>query len=81
MEKDIAGIRRLLDAAPQSIEYWEEIAGQRAAVMQKHFWDEPGGLFLDWQLSKRKRRPFNLRIGHYRDRLTVCELLGRNRTP
>jgi neutral trehalase len=48
MEKDIAGIRRLLDAAPQSIEYWEEIAGQRAAVMQKHFWDEPGGLFLDW---------------------------------
>jgi alpha,alpha-trehalase len=58
MEKDIAEIRRLLDASPQSIEYWEEIADQRASVMQKHFWDEPSGLFLDWQLSKRKRRPY-----------------------
>ena len=58
MEKDIAEIRRLLDASPQSIEYWEEIASQRASVMQKHFWDEPAGLFLDWQLSKRKRRSY-----------------------
>lgn len=56
MEMDIAEIRRLLDASPQSIDYWEEIADKRASVMQKHFWDEPAGLFLDWQLSKRKRR-------------------------
>ena len=58
MEKDIAEIRRLLDASPQSVEHWEENAAQRAAIMQRHFWDEAGGLFLDWQLSKRTRRQY-----------------------
>ncbi len=56
MEKDIAEIRSLIGASPQSVDYWEEIASQRAAVMHKHFWDDTSGLFLDWQLSKRKRR-------------------------
>ena len=56
MEKDIAAIRRVLDCSPQSIEYWEEISAQREATMRRHFWDERSGLFLDWQVSKRKRR-------------------------
>lgn len=55
MEKDIAAIRRLLDASPQSIEHWEENAARRAMIMDRHFWDGRSGLFLDWQLSKRKR--------------------------
>lgn len=58
MEKDIAEIRRRLDASPQSIEHWEENAAQREAIMQRHFWDEASGLFLDWQLSKRTRRHY-----------------------
>lgn len=58
MEKDIAAIRRVLDASPQSVDHWEENAAQRAANMHRHFWDEPSGLFLDWQLSKGKRRQY-----------------------
>jgi len=58
MEKDIAEIRRLLDASPQSIEHWEENARVREATMHRHFWDEKAGLFYDWQLSRGKRRPY-----------------------
>lgn len=58
MEVDIAEIRRLLDASPQSVEHWEENARTRAAVMHRRFWDEKEGLFFDWQLSRGKRRPY-----------------------
>jgi alpha,alpha-trehalase len=56
MEKDIAEIRRLLDASPQSIEHWEANAEARIAVMHRTFWDEASGLFCDWQLSRGKRK-------------------------
>lgn len=56
LEKDIAEIRRTLDASTQSIEHWEGNADERAKQMQHHLWDEKSGLFLDWQLSRRKRR-------------------------
>jgi len=56
MEKDIAEIRRLLDASPQSIDYWEKNAESRVAIMHRNFWDEKAGLFFDWQLSQGKRR-------------------------
>ena len=58
MEKDIAAIRRLLDSSPQSVDHWEENAAQRATRMQRCFWDEKSGLFLDWQLSLGKRRHY-----------------------
>ncbi|RYD49146.1 MAG: alpha,alpha-trehalase [Verrucomicrobiaceae bacterium] len=58
MEMDIAEIRKELDASPQSIEYWESNADDRAAKMRHHFWDEKAGLFLDWQLSTGKRRHY-----------------------
>ncbi len=58
MEKDIAEIRRILEASPQSVEYWEENAATRAEVMHRQFWDEKAGLFFDWQLSRGKRRNY-----------------------
>jgi len=58
MEKDIAEIRRLLGASPQSIEHWEANAETRASIMHRRFWDEKSGMFFDWQLSRGKRRPY-----------------------
>lgn len=58
MERDIASIRCLLDSSPQSVEHWEANATRRAATMQRCFWDERSGLFLDWQLSKGKRHQY-----------------------
>lgn len=56
MESDIAEIRTLLDASPQSIEHWQANANERAEKMRRHFWDEKSGMFLDWQLSTGRRR-------------------------
>jgi alpha,alpha-trehalase len=56
MAKDIAEIRRQVEAPPHTVEYWEEVAKERAESMQKRFWDASSGLFFDWQLSLRKRR-------------------------
>lgn len=58
MEKDIAEIHRILGTTSQSVDYWEENAAVRAEIMQRHFWDEKSGLFLDWQLSCGKRRNY-----------------------
>jgi alpha,alpha-trehalase len=58
MEKDIAEIRTRLEASPQSIEYWEANAEERAVRMRRHFWDEKAGMFFDWQLSRGKRRHY-----------------------
>lgn len=58
MGKDIAEIRRKVDASPHTVDYWEENAKERAEHMQRHFWDASSGLFLDWQLSRRKRRQY-----------------------
>jgi len=58
LAKDIAEIRRLIDASQQTVDYWQAIAEERRKHMQRHFWDEKSGLFLDWQLSRRKRRPY-----------------------
>lgn len=58
LEKDIAEIRRILEASQASIMHWEANAEQRAAQMHAHFWDERSGLFFDWQLSQQKRRNY-----------------------
>lgn len=58
MEKDIAEVRRMLGSSPPAIEHWEASAEQRAERMQRFFWDEKTGLFLDWQLSTQKRRNY-----------------------
>lgn len=58
MEQDIAEIRRILDASPQSIDHWESMAEERLRIMQHRFWDERRGLFQDWQLSKGSRRDY-----------------------
>lgn len=56
MEKDIARIRHIVSATPQSIQHWEELAANRAKRMHHYFWDPGDGMFLDWQLSTAQRR-------------------------
>lgn len=56
LEMDIVRIRRILQAAPQSISHWEEAAANRAKRMHHYFWDAEHGMFLDWQLSTARRR-------------------------
>lgn len=58
MEKDIAEIRRLLEASPLAVEHWEENAARRVTIMNRCLWDAKSGLFLDWQLSTAKRRHY-----------------------
>ncbi len=58
LEMDIAEIRRILAAAPQSIEHWQAEAAARTERMNRLFWDSRSGMFCDWQLSRSQRHPY-----------------------
>jgi alpha,alpha-trehalase len=55
LEKDVAQVRKVCEAAPESIAHWEALADARRARMTELFWDEEAGLFHDWNLRTGSR--------------------------
>jgi alpha,alpha-trehalase len=57
MERDMAEIQRTLGDASASRQ-WERRAEDRRGAVDRSLWDEKAGLYFDYNLETRRRRPY-----------------------
>jgi alpha,alpha-trehalase len=64
MEEEAAEIENLLGRPAQAAE-WKRRAQARRAAVDKHLWDEPSGLYLDYNFETRARRRYEFATTFY----------------
>jgi len=57
MERDLAQIHQIL-GHPDSVSHWKQQSDRRRAHINQFLWDEPTGLYLDFNFRTGQRRPY-----------------------
>jgi alpha,alpha-trehalase len=57
LESDLGAIAAELDDGG-AVTRWRELAGQRRERIDRFLWDEPRGLYLDWNFARGQRRVY-----------------------
>jgi alpha,alpha-trehalase len=58
IEKEFGGNLKLPDGAVETSRVWHTRAHKRKELIQKYLWDEERGLFLDYDVSRKKRHAY-----------------------
>jgi alpha,alpha-trehalase len=64
MERDAADIHSILGRGEQAL-FWERRAAARRVAMDRYLWDEAAGLYFDYNLQTRRRRPYEFATTFY----------------